>query len=153
MIHQTVVPGLKDVLQHLNLSNFTEKIPILNNVSNLKTLIFHQICHKIFIFFLSIRKIMTCSTGVSICWPRKRSVSTSQQCSGSVSAVHNPKQTWSVESFSDFAILRQWPSTQEHVFKFHLLNTEQIFYSSQLTVNELYTQSIVTCISRYSFDC
>ena len=43
-----------------------------------------------------------------------------------MSAVHKPKQTRSVESFSDFAMLRQWPSTEEHVFKFHSLNAEQI---------------------------
>ena len=34
----------------------------LNDVSNLETSIFQEICHKIFNFFLTIRKIMTCAT-------------------------------------------------------------------------------------------
>ena len=40
--------------------------------------------------------------------------------------------------------MAQWPSTEEHVFKFHSLNAEQIFFSSQLKINEFYRQSIVT---------
>ena len=59
--------ALKNLLQHLKLSNSTEKMPILNNESNLKTSIFYKICQKIFNFFLTIRKIMTCPTSVSIC--------------------------------------------------------------------------------------
>ena len=53
----------------------------LNNVSNLQTSIFHEICYKIFNFFLTIRKIMTCSTSVSTCQPEKRSVLFLQLCS------------------------------------------------------------------------
>ena len=33
-----------------------------------------------------------------------------------VSAVHKPKQTWSVESFSTFARLKECSSTQQHAF-------------------------------------
>ena len=44
-----------------------------------------------------------------------------------VSAVHKPEQRWSVESFSTFAMLKQWPSTQKHILKFHSLNDKQIF--------------------------
>ena len=68
------IPGIKlsvDVLQHLNLSNSTDNTPTLNNVSNLKTSIFHEICRKIFNLFLTIRKIMTCPSIVSICWPKE----------------------------------------------------------------------------------
>ena len=33
---------------------------------------------------------------------------------------------------------------QEQIFKLHSLNAEQIFYLSQLKVNKLYRQSIIT---------
>ena len=46
--------------KHLSVSNSTQKMSILNNVSNLKPSIFHEILQKIFSFFLTIRKIMTC---------------------------------------------------------------------------------------------
>ena len=56
----------------------------------LKTSIFHEICRNIFNFFLTIKKIITRPTSASI-----------------GAAVHKPKQTWSVESFSNFAILKR----------------------------------------------
>ena len=31
-------------------------------------------------------------------------------------ASQKPKQTWSAKSFSAFAMLKRWPSTQEHTF-------------------------------------
>ena len=125
---------------------------ILNNVSNLKTSIFHEICHKISNFFLTIRKIMTYPTSVSVCKRKNQSVFILQPFSDF--GVCSPQtQTNMVCSFTAFVMLKQWPSTQENVLKFYSQNTEQISYSSQLKVNELYTQSIVIKIKRYSFDC
>ena len=88
---------------------------------------------------------MTCPTSVSIFYKKKQSVFVLQPCSGfGVCSSQTQKETRSVESFSPFAMLKQWPSTQEHVFKFHSLNSEQILYSCQVKVNRLYGQSIVT---------
>ena len=39
--------------------------------------------------------------------------------------------------------MAEWPSTEEHLFKFHSLNAERIFYSSHLKVNKLFRQLIV----------
>ena len=40
-----------------------------------------------------------------------------EPCSGFSFYSSQTQQTWCVESFSAFAIFKQWPSTQEHVFK------------------------------------
>ena len=62
-----------------------------------------------------------------------------------MSAVRKPKQTWSIESSSDFTMFYgSVLSTEEHAFKFHSIKARQIVYPCQLKVTELYRQSIVT---------
>ena len=67
--------------------------------------------------------------------------------------VHKPKQTWSIESFSALAIFKQWPSTQEHVFKFHSLNAEQrTCKANAASENSSLTSTVrVKSVPRYHF--
>ena len=66
-----------------------------------KTSIFYELCHKTFKFFLTIRKIMKCINLLA----KKGQFLFYRHVQVLVSAVHKPKHTWSVESFSEFAML------------------------------------------------
>ena len=76
---------------------------------------------------------MTCPTSVSIGKPKSGQFLFYNHLQILVPAVH---KHGSVESFSAFAMLKQWP-TQEHVFKFHSLNAEQGMLDQGLKVKKL----------------
>ena len=105
-------------------------MPILNNACvKFKTSLFYEICHKIFNFFLTIRKIMTCPTSVYQFASQKRGQF----------LFYSHVQVWCLwfrnrnkrgllNLSPHFQSVKQWPCTQEHVFEedraFSLLHQE-----------------------------
>ena len=64
---------------------------------------------------------MTCTSVVLICLPNKRSVLILQHVQVLVSAVHKPKQKWSIKSSSTLSRLKEWPIIQEYVSLYNRL--------------------------------
>ena len=90
-------------MYHLNLSNVNKKMSIQNNMSNLKTSIFSRNLTSDF------QKEHNVPDQCVNLLAKKGSVLFLQPCS--VPAVRKAKQTWSVESFSAFARLKELTST------------------------------------------